>query len=369
MAEAMRRLRILHVLSRGLRGGAQSLIRDITLRSRHDNVLCTWHTSGPLNDELEAKGHTTIDLSGVAFPAVIRRLEEEVAAGKYDVVVNHGYEGKQAIIFAHGEFDNCTVVQYLHSCYDARFARHRWAQPFLRRYTKRAYAKANATVAISQCVLDDHRANFGRLVNPHVLYNGIDDDRFRRIADVCRPLNSPMEILYLGRLIEEKGVQNLISACAILRDAGIAFNLTIAGWGDREEELMGLAKSLDVNVRFMGETDKPEECYASADVFVHSPIRQEGFGITLVEAMASGCICVASDIGGIPEIITDGRDGYLVEAGNPKALAERLAEVSKATADEILAIREAAANRARDFSLDGFVERFDAMMEELTCNA
>lgn len=355
----------MHVVPRGLRGGIQSLIKEIVLRSAHENVLCTWHTRGPLNDELESAGYRTIDLSGLSFPAVIRQIETAVSANQFDIVVNHGHEGKQAIIFAKCRFGDCKVIQYLHSCYEEEFLRHRWLKPVLNSYTKRAYAKADATIAISNYVLANQRYAFGTINNPAVIYNGIDCGRFEAVANLNRSMSRPIKVLYLGRLSKVKGVQTLIEACALMERENHPVQLTIAGWGDYKTTLEDYANSLGLQVQFAGEATNAADYFKRADVFVHSALWAEGFGITIVEAMASGCICIASDTGGIPEIIQDGETGFLSPRGDSQALADNLMRVQEMDDGEVVAMRNRANRRAKQFSISRYISSYDALVSRL----
>ena len=68
---------------------------------------------------------------------------------------------------------------------------------------------------------------------------------------------------------------------------------------------------------------------SNADIFIHPAIWEEGFGITIIEAMARGKLCIASKRGAIPEIISDGVNGLLVESANAKQLAEKIKYVGE----------------------------------------
>jgi len=132
-------------------------------------------------------------------------------------------------------------------------------------------------------------------------------------------------ILYVGRLEQRKGIVFLLQAFALLSKQAKC-KLIIAGDGD-QAIYKRLAETLKVNdkVIFTGHTDEASlKClYASCDVFV-LPSLLEGFGLTLLEAMASAKPVVATNVGGIPEIIKKDVHGKLVETKNPKQLCEAL---------------------------------------------
>jgi glycosyltransferase involved in cell wall biosynthesis len=136
-----------------------------------------------------------------------------------------------------------------------------------------------------------------------------------------------IDVLYLGRLIAVKGVETLIDAAAGIPGA----TLVIAGDGPREAALRARAAPLRDRVRFAGlihGAAKRELLARAAILAVPSVIlsggRTEGFPAVVLEGMASGCAVVASDVGGIGEVLRDGWNGFLSKPGDATALAERI---------------------------------------------
>lgn len=134
-------------------------------------------------------------------------------------------------------------------------------------------------------------------------------------------------ILFVGRLVEIKGVTYLIEAMSKIDNA----LLVIVGKGAEEAKLKEQAKQVNDKIVFWGPKthDELKEIYASADIFVAPSITtndgaKEGFGLVLVEAMASGIPVVASKTGGIIDIVKDGENGFLVEEKNSDQLAEKI---------------------------------------------
>lgn len=133
-------------------------------------------------------------------------------------------------------------------------------------------------------------------------------------------------ILFVGRLAEKKGVRYLIEA---MRD--IDAKLVIVGKGPEEEDLKRQSKGQSDKITFLGPKthDELKTIYASADVFAAPSVTakdgdQEGFGLVILEAMASGLPVVASRSGGILDLISDGENGLLAEEKNPKDIAEKI---------------------------------------------
>jgi glycosyltransferase involved in cell wall biosynthesis len=133
-------------------------------------------------------------------------------------------------------------------------------------------------------------------------------------------------ILFVGRLAEKKGVTYLIEAMKLV-DA----KLIIVGSGSLEHELKDQAKDQEEKIQFIGAKTHEELkiIYASADIFVAPSITakdgdKEGFGLVILEAMASGLPVIASNSGGIPDLITDGVDGLLTREKDSSDIAAKI---------------------------------------------
>jgi len=173
--------------------------------------------------------------------------------------------------------------------------------------------RADAVIVVSRENKEDIVSQYGIPENKvRVIHNGIDPDRFG-ISDL-----DTNRIVYVGRLHERKGVDRLLLSFKKVLDEMDA-GLTIVGSGEMEGPLKELAKKLDIekSVRFSGfvDDDKIPGLYSSSSIFV-MPSYYEGFGIVLLEAMASGLPVVATATGGAPELIENGVNGFLVTHEN-----------------------------------------------------
>ena len=132
-----------------------------------------------------------------------------------------------------------------------------------------------------------------------------------------------MPIIYFGRLSQEKGLKTLIRAVALLPDC----RLKIIGEGPQRQELETLARlTADGRVEFVG-YQQNEGLFAALEnaKFVVLPSEwYENCPYSILEAFAAGKPVIASDIGGIPELVEDGKDGLLFKPGNPAGLADRI---------------------------------------------
>jgi glycosyltransferase involved in cell wall biosynthesis len=173
--------------------------------------------------------------------------------------------------------------------------------------------KADAVVVVSQENKRDIMAQYGIPQNKvRVIHNGINPDRFK-----ASELDGN-RIIYVGRLHERKGVDRLLMSFKKVLDEMKA-ELVIVGSGEMEGHLKELARKLDIeeSVRFCGFVDDEDipGLYASSSLFV-MPSYYEGFGIVLLEAMASGLPVVATATGGAPELVENEKNGFLATHEN-----------------------------------------------------
>ncbi len=163
------------------------------------------------------------------------------------------------------------------------------------------------------------------------IHNGIDINAFSpltlkhsRVRIRTQLGAGPDDIIVFaaGNLTEVKGHRYLINAMYLLKQRRLAVKCWIAGQGELREQLEKMASSLDLNKKccFLGYQDDILSLLGSSDIFC-MPSLNEGLPYSLLEAMSAGLPVVASNVGGIPEVVTNGREGFLVPPMDPKALA------------------------------------------------
>lgn len=153
----------------------------------------------------------------------------------------------------------------------------------------------------------------------HVVPNGVDVARFAPGTRRRRP--GSLEVLWLGAVVTVKRVDILLRAVAAVD--GVVVRL--AGTGELEADHRALVTELGITARvtWLGWVGEPAALLAAADV-VALPSAAENLPLVLLQAMASGAACVASAVGGVPEVVTSGVDGQLVPPGDVGALADVL---------------------------------------------
>lgn len=203
------------------------------------------------------------------------------------------------------------------------------------------------------------RARHARPDEVHAIYHGLDTGYFSPRQQ--RGAAHTPTILSVGRFVKKKGFDHLIEACARLKREGLEFQCVIVGErGDAYDDICCLIEQHGlggcVQLRDAVTQDELRGLYRSAHVFalpcqVTADGDRDGFPNVLAEAMASGVPVVTTAISGIPEMISDGVQGLLVESGDSRALSGALKRV---LADEALHARLAQAGRAR------ICDRFDS---------
>ena len=166
----------------------------------------------------------------------------------------------------------------------------------------------------------------------------------------------------VARMDGKKGHETLLRSLSLVREAGADLTMLIAGDGRVRPAMETLARELALGadrVQFLGRRSDIDDLLANADFFV-LPSDIEGLPLSILEAMAHGLPIVASDVGGIPELITHDEHGLLVPPGHAEALANALIKISR---DPMLRARlgHTAKERAEsEFSLETAMRKYDA---------
>ncbi len=163
-----------------------------------------------------------------------------------------------------------------------------------------------------------------------VVYHGLDLTRFQRRTRIA---NRRPRILSVGRLVEQKGYEDLIRVCADLASAGIDFDCEIVGEGPLREKLARLITTLQVGdvVRLTGRIvgDAILDCYGRADVFALFCVEasdgdRDGIPNTMIEAMAMELPVASTRYTGVPELVVEDETGFLSDCGDRNAMGESL---------------------------------------------
>lgn len=233
-----------------------------------------------------------------------------------------------------------------------------------KRVLERVGLRRAAGVIVPTVELRDHVARVaGPTANIHLIPNGVDTERFAPRARSAAP--GPCRVLYVGRLEAEKNLGALIEAAALVGRRR-PLRLALIGAGTLEPALRAQAAGRGVDADFAGVVDhrRLPERLAEADAFV-LPSFTEGHPKALIEAMAAGRACIASDCPGNRALVDDGDTGLLFDPHRPEALAACLDRV---LGDPALAAglgRRARARAVREYDLGALVQREIALLQSV----
>lgn len=170
----------------------------------------------------------------------------------------------------------------------------------------------------------------------------------------------------IGRFAEVKGQENLLRAFQIIKEQCPQAKLVLVGDGPDKDALMQLAQSLVLteDVIFTGKRNDISDLLSIMDVFA-LPSLMEGTSIALLEAMASGIACVATNVGGNPGVITDGVDGLLAKVSDPVDLAEKILFLINNTERRQQICQQAVDKVTNNYSLDANIKQHQDLYRRL----
>ncbi len=255
----------------------------------------------------------------------------------------------------------CRVVLHVHGAgFDAFFDRSGFAA---RKIIRRALAGASAVIALSNAWRET-LLRISPRAQVAVIENAV------AIPEVVprREHAGPGRVLTMARMDTWKGIEDILAACALLRQQGTEFEWTLAG----PEGSAGGARELAEQIAHLGLTGtvhcvgavrgaEKQRLLAEADVYVQAS-HQEGMPLAVLEAMGWGLPVVATRVGAVPEVLTDGVEGRLVAPRHPPALAEAVSAVLSFGDERRRAMGEAGRARvAQRHSLARFHEAVDRL--------
>lgn len=327
--------RLARVLHRGARPHARELPEHVVPLGR----TAGWHANG--------------SVSNMSFsPTTVSRLGHEMRHGGYDVLHVHEPNAAVAPWFAI-ENARIPVVATFHA-YATRPMPMAIANALGQR---RLMNKLSVRIAVS----DAARWTGERFYGGHyrVIPNGID---LTRPITGPKPGNERLELLFVGRPEERKGLPVLLRAFEALRMAGVDAHLTVAG-ASAEEVTPLLLDSEGVDVAGRVSEDEKWRLLHDADLVCAPSLGGESFGIVLLEALASGTPVVCSDIPGYRDVVRDEREGRLVPPGDPAALGEAIRALALRP-EQRAAMSEAGRERAERFAWPHVAEEVEEAYED-----
>jgi len=324
-------LTILHTIDTTGPGGAETVFIELATQLPRDKyrAVVVIRGKGWVYEELCRRGVEPIllDAKGSFNWRYLLKLREIIKHENVDIIQSH-LLGSNVYCAIAGWLTRRPVVATFHGAVDIGTQERFMAIKF-----GAINLGASAVVAVSDSLRQD-------LVNRtplaparlKVIYNGIPCATFSRAKENTLRMRfgwGPDEVVVgsLGNIRPAKAYDILLQAAALLKTEQLPFRFVIAGQGKGGlmESLMKLRSELGLEevVQFLGFDDDPAAFLANLDIFLLTSI-SEGFSIATIQAMASGLPVVVTRSGGPQEIVTHGENGWIVDAGSPKAISDGL---------------------------------------------
>ncbi len=354
----MRKINVLHIYQNSKIGGVQQ--QFLSLLKAYDRdvfnpIFCCLGPEEEISKEIERIDIETVALNRVRYhrftPGIVRDLYRLMKQKNIHIVRTHRYRanlyGRLAALLSGVP----VKIISLHDNYrkDLRLER---------RIVNKILLKAtDKIVAVSESIRKDI-IKYDGIDSSKILVipNGIDTERFNpegNFADIRKGFSikeSDIVLGFIGRVVPAKGLEYLIDALPFLKKEFKNIKLLITGEGSTMERLKKKAKENNVHdsIIFTGKRRDIPDILSCTDIFV-MPSVAEGLPNALLEAMAMGKPIVATEVGGIPEVIKNRHSGFLVPPRNPEALATAIKDL---ISNEQLAAKMGQA--ARHIVLDNF---------------
>ena len=368
-------VRILHVFDRLYLGGTEKNIVKLLHGldpDRFEQCICPIRGASP-----EAQSwvcDTPIVHTGkvnAQFRFNVPRLVQTIRRFQPSIVHSRNWGGIEAIVAAR----IAGVPVIIHSEHGYELDMHN-GLPFRKRILRHlAYRCATAICTVSEELRSYHAAQaWWDRKKIHVLYNGVDSETFRPSEHLRGPAReklgipiSDLVVGFVGRLVPLKDIWTLVQACEALVPLIPNLRVLLVGAGPESKHIqqyVAAREQLCSRVHLLGNSDDVPAIMNAMDVFV-LPSLMEGMSNTLLEAMATGLPCIATRVGGNPEIIVDSMSGSLVQPGNMSELRKTL---QRYLLDRALRRTVSAAARdrvCRHFSLASMLQRYESLYSEL----
>jgi glycosyltransferase involved in cell wall biosynthesis len=209
-----------------------------------------------------------------------------------------------------------------------------------------------------------------------VLYGGIDPQTFSPSpSSDSKQIGHPLQLLYFGRLVEQKGVASAIEALGILKERGfhtrVALTIVGSGHPGYEAKLKSMVDQLGIGdqVRFCGWVPRDDlpNLLKKFDIYLFTSVWPEPMARSVMEAMACGLLVVGSEVGGQTEMLEDGKNALTFKPNDAKGLSEQLVKII-----ERPDLRYELANKGRElvkkhFTLDRMIKEIEAYLHEIAC--
>lgn len=227
---------------------------------------------------------------------------------------------------------------------------------------------SDGVTSVSEHLRQETFDKFNITTDIKVIYNFIDFERFRRVDKnhfkMAVAPNGEKIITHTSNFRKVKRVQDVIKVFDLVRKK-LPSKLLLIGDGPERDSMERLCRELGNcgDVRFLGKQDAVEELLAISDLFL-IPSENESFGLAALEAMACEVPVISSNIGGLPEVIQHGQNGYLFDVGDVTSMANHAVDLLS-DEERHQKFRAKAKQRANDFNIENILPQYENYYQEV----
>jgi len=391
MKTISKKIKLTHIICSLGYGGAERFLIDLiknTNKEKYEiSVLCVVE-GGPLVKELELNGVKTFIIGKKTKLGILTiwKIYKYLKKQKIQIVHTHLFAGdtwgRIAAVLARTPI----IISTEHST--------NFNEGIIKRLVKKILSHfTDKIIAISKTVKENSQKR--DWINPkkiEVIYNGIDLEKFSlplltpsrnefgtktnsKINKEISPLSFSLAkeemkkvsiiLGFVGRLEKEKGVEYLIEAMGLIKKTDYNLRLKIIGEGHQRKKLETMRNQLELKdkIEFLGNKNNQAEIYQKIDILIIASL-WEGLSIVALEAMASGVPIIASNVGGLQEIIKNEENGLLFEPENSKILAEKILWAIE-NYDKMISMAKKAKIKVKEFNIKKKAERYEKIYKKL----
>lgn len=360
--------KILHLIETSGPGGAEKMLISLVEhldKNQYRSVICLLK-DGWLNTQLQRRGFETFIVPQPHSIDFGWLLKLKTRIKNMGIHLMHAHE------FAMNTYASLlsviTGVPVIATVHGKNYYWERWWRRLAYRFVSRQTTMVAVSEDIKKFLMQKCGIKNDRII---VVHNGIDLDLYRPEGEkrewtrreLCIRNGQPV-VGTIGNLYPVKGHTYLLKAIAIVKIMFPTVRLLIAGRGRMLGKLLNESQTLGIqdHVIFLGFREDTASLLQAIDLFV-LPSISEGLPLSVLEAMACGKPVIATNVGGLPEVVVDGQSGFLVSSENPESLAKRMMLLLgyKSLSDQFGRVGRARVEK--EFSLGSMVQKYQGLYE------
>jgi len=324
-------MNIVHLQLSGGIGGISVLTRDLAKISNHNNIFYFLFEGGVIADDMQKNGSLVHIEDGrhFAFISEAKKFTVFCRQNHANVIIAHTGAPicRFLALYAKKHLKNTKLLIYFHSNAFLGEYNNKIKKLLDDTIEKQAFKYSSNAVAISASVKESFIKKYGfQSEKIKVVYNGVDTQKF--LPDFNKPADC-FTVIYVGRVLKFKGIHTLIEAASLLPYKDIKIQIVGQAYDGYDHELKKLAEEKNIadRVALCGAQTNVEQWLAGACLFVHPTMAEEGFGLTIAEALSCGVPCAAFDEGAVRELIANGENGFIADKLTVNSLAKAMEKV------------------------------------------